>query len=496
MSDTNKTLVETLYRELKDEGAHIKVTPSGMVSINEEKLPSKNVLTFLQGRCRVKPSYNPLLLMETTAFLAHFRVIHAQAVRTVPTYDEVEVNNYNYDGLIPFQSVTDASKFVVFDTREGSVTDLDYATFKQNRDTARIEPIKGRIEFNPYIPKPIDFRNDQYGRPCNFLNTYKKPEWQFTHELPVNEIGNYKPNPLFKEFMRHLFPEKRCREAVYDWLHFALTDRCETYLVLNGAKGIGKNLFSENFCRPLMGVNNHKIAQPSALTSDFNALLKESRMIVFDEFRVDTPEKINKLKRYVNEEQMIEQKGKDVDATTKTFNSFIISNNDMADMKISWDDRRFSVADLTKTKLADVWTTAKIDELINLFKDTNEIRAIGYWLMYRKPTNTKFYYYRGSHFYALCYSSFAEWQRTIVDMALSKQFVELTNIEVKKEYRKRTETNKLPSFAKVKDFIDNYRHNGELPLGEFMKQSGDSWIIALNEAFTSKEEPINVEEIL
>jgi hypothetical protein len=489
MSVENETieLVSRMYQTLKEQGSFIKVSSAGVVSIDEERLPVKEVLKFLQPICKANPEYTPLLLGDASAFLSAFRIIHAQTARARPAYEESEVRNYNYAGLIPFQSVTDATRYVLFDTNLGSVMDLDFKTFKENRDTAGIDPIRGRIEFNPYSPKPIDFRPDQYGRPCNFLNTYKKPEWQEGREITKMEAEGCKPPQIFIDFMLHLFPDKECRTFVLDWLHFALTDRCETYLVLNGAKGIGKNLFSENLCKPLMGINNHKIAQPSALTSDFNALLRDSRMIVFDEFRVDSAEKINKLKRYVNEEQMIERKGVDVDATTKTYNSFIISNNDMADMKISWDDRRFSVADITKIKLREAWTKEKIDEFLALCKDPYLMKQLGYWIMYRKPTHTKFDAYKKRHFYDLCYTSFSEWQKVLVDLATSKQYREITNTDLKKEYRRRTETTRLPSYARIKDFIENYRHEGEYSLGEVFKQTSEVWVLSLADKFAGEE---------
>jgi hypothetical protein len=418
-----------------------------------------------------------------SGFIGALRSYITGMSRARPQYTPVTVQTYDYSNYIPFQSITDANKYVIFDANSGIITDLDYAAFRANPDTAKIEVVRGRIEFNPYSPIALEFRTDAYGRKCNFLNTYKKPNWQYGRDIGREKGAEYRPSALFIEFMQHLVPQKECREYVYDWLHYALTDRNETYLVLNGAKGIGKNLFSELLCKPLMGSENQKIAQPSALTSDFNALLAESRMIVFDEFKVDTPEKINKLKRYVNEEQMIERKGYDVSQTTKTYNSFIISNNDMSDMKISWDDRRFSVIDLTKTKLRDVWDDAKIKKLTELFNDEEEMRNIGYWLMYRIPKYSKFDAWKGEHFYALCYSSFAEWQKVIIDLAMSRAYREITAADVKKEYRKRTDASRVPSYVKVRDFIENYRHNGVDRIGTLIANTSDNWVLVLDEKF-------------
>ncbi len=485
-----RELIGAMYDELVEEGSLFTVSRGGHLTINSERITANNALQFLQGRCRKSPALNPLLLMEPVAFLALFRMVYTRKqteAKTLPEFEDVQLRNYSYQGLIPFQSVTDGGKFVLFDTHTSEVTDLDYVSFKMNKEHANIEPITGRIEFNPYNPKPLSYKHDRYGRPTNFLNTYKKPAWQDKGVLPESEIPHMVPPPLFLEFMRHLIPSTVCREYVYDWLHYALTDRCETYLVLNGAKGVGKGILAEHFCKTLMGANNHKMAQPSALDSNFNALLKECRMIVFDEFRVDSPEKVNKLKRYVNEDQMIEHKGMDVGETTKTYNSFIIENNDVADMRIQWDDRRFSVVDLTKVKLQDIWPEHKRAELFKLVNDPEAVRAIGYWLMYRKPHHTKFDAWAGEHFHELCYSSFSEWQRIIVDFATSCKFEEIRSTDLKKEYRRRTEASRLPGFSKVKDFIENYRHKREYSLGEISKESHEVWSIQLAERFTPQE---------
>jgi len=480
-------LVEKMHSDFKLTGTYIKIHSSGTIILGDEKINQKNCLSFLREMAQLSPEYVPLVMEDSNTFLNAFRIVHSQDLKKIVGDFSVEINSYNYQGLIPFQSITDATKYVMFDTTNGMVTDLDFKTYRESKDATVREPIRGRIEFNPYHPEPLTHRNDFYGRPCNFLNTYKKPAWQERKQLSKEEIGQYAFPQLFIDFMLHLFPTKECRTFVLDWLHFALTDRCETYLVLNGAKGIGKNLFSEMLCKPLMGDNNHKVAQPSALTSDFNALLRDSRMIVMDEFRIDTPEKINKLKRYVNEEQMIERKGVDVDSTTKTYNSFIISNNDQADMKISWDDRRFSVADMTSKKINEAWSKEKMASFVDMCSDMDAIKNIGYCLMYRQPTHSKFDAYKGSHFYALCYSSFSEWQRIIVDLACTRHYREITNSELRKEYRRRTETNKLPGTARIKDFVQNYRHDGLHSLGDFVKRANDVWVIELSEEFRSQE---------
>lgn len=489
-----KQLVEEFYTHLIRQGSLIKVSATGTIRIDEEVINSKNALMWLQGKIRNTPQFTPLLLQEIPQFLAHLRVTHAVAIRSRPTYDEVEIRHYDYTGLIPFQSVTDSNRYAIFDTLTSSVMDLDFKTFKEAME--RVEPIRGRIEFNPYFPQPITFREDQYGRPCNYLNIYKKPEWQDDKNLINPEEESFSIPPIFDRFFKQLFPREDAREYVLDWLHYALTDRCETYLVLNGAKGIGKNIFSEYICKGLMGANNHKMAQTGALETNFGALLKDCRMIILDEVRVDTAEKVNRLKRFVNEDQMLEFKGVDVDATTKTFNSFIISNNLQDDMKaISWDDRRFSVMEMTKEKLRDSWKDREIRAVVDACQDMDIMREFGYYIMYRKPKTSKYEPFKKDHFYALCYNSFTEWQKVIIDLATSKLFREISHADLKKEYRKRTEGTRLPSYSKIKDFIENYRHLGVHSIGDISRQTHDAWIIELSEEFCGEDSQLLGEDL-
>lgn len=487
MDKTTLNLCREAIEHLKNSGRRVEITSSGKIKIDGEAINNNSVFGFIQTLALENVKFQPLLLTPMPEVVNSFRIILVSVAKERPQYTQVPIQSYDYSKYIPFQSITDGGKYIIFDTETNKITDLDYSVFKSNPETSKMEVVRGRIEFNPYSPKPLEFKEDAYGRSCNFLNTYNKPSWQYSENIGVDKGGEYKPSPLFFDFMAHLIPDSGCREFVFDWLHYALTDRCETYLVLNGAKGIGKNLFSEHLCKPLMGPANHKIAQPSALTSDFNAILEDSRMIVFDEFKVDSSEKINKLKRYVNEEQMIEKKGIDVAATTKTYNSFIISNNDMTDMKISWDDRRFSVIDLTKVKLRDAWKEKDIDALIALFENDDNMRDIGYWLMYREPKYSKFDAWKGKHFYDLCYSSFTEWQKVIIDLAASNTLNDISAADVKREYRKRTEASRLPSFVKVRDFIENYRHEGQHRLGTLVASTADNWYISLDDMFRPKE---------
>ncbi len=273
------------------------------------------------------------------------------------------------------------------------------------------------------------------------------------------------------EFMEHLFPDSECRRFVWSWMHHALTNRAETYLVLNGKKGIGKNLFSENFLRILVGEDNWKVAQESIVTSDFTAVLDKSRMVVMDEVKIDTPEKVNKLKRYINSRQNIEKKGVDADQVTKTYNSFVVQNNDESDMRVEHDDRRFSVIDLTKDILRVKWGQAKIDSFIELMATSEFQQQLGYYVLYfpKEKLFQTFDDWRGPHFYRLVYVSLAEWKRTIVDTMISRAANEYDLRDVRATYKVRVDGNGASKFPtktqRIREFLEEYRHNGTQALG-------------------------------
>jgi hypothetical protein len=246
---------------------------------------------------------------------------------------------------------------------------------------------------------------------------------------------------------------------------------------MNGIKGLGKNILSDIIFKALLGRNNHKVAHQEALSKGFNAILKECRMIVFDEFKIVEDAHINTLKRYANTDQMIEHKGIDVGNTEKTFNSFIICNNAITDMRVEWDDRRFSVVDLSTTKLEDAWSTERIDYLISIFQNETEVplevRQFGYWLLYRDPVVAKspFYCYKGEHFYRLCYASFPEWAKMIIDEVtdgVHQDYFE--EADLKRLFKDRTNgVQRFPNAVKVEDFIKNYKHKGKDYLGHIEK---------------------------
>lgn len=478
--------------EMMFKHSHVQVSPQGNLKVNSEKIDHKNFFEWYLRFFSDEPflKFKQLILEAPTpnVFFEDFRrgLKRHQIARKYASLEGVDViKSFSYDDLVPFVSIKNYNTKMFYDKNTGEIYPLDHKTYELTVEKdARKIPIPALIQFNPYRPETIYVGVSPYGKECTHINTFKRPEWQLPRELTIEERKELCKLPhIIDNFMRHLFPDDNCRNFVLDWLHHALVKRCETYLVLNGAKGIGKGIFTDHLCRSLLGKDNHVIAPPGALESNFNALLKDNRMIVFDEFRIDDEEKINKLKRYINKDQTIEFKGVDTGETIETFNSFVISSNSLADMKIYWDDRRFSVADMVNKKLDEVWPKEQIEELIEALEpDSTTMQNFGYWLLYRNPAENEFYAYKGKHFYKLCYSSLPEWSRTIIDEIQSAKTDTIDADELKLAYKEVNPMGKFPTAHKIEDFLKNYKHEGKYYLGEFQRDSR-SWYIKVDHHF-------------
>jgi len=332
------------------------------------------------------------------------------------------------------------------------------------------------FSFDPYdisAVKPIAFE----GMSLTQFNLYAPPPW-----MDADVDGHHTTQPedvslpnIVHEFMEHVFPDKAARDFVWGWMHEALVGRAETYLVLNGKKGLGKGILVETLLQALVGQDNFKISPESMLTSDFNAALDKGRLVLLDEVRVDTDTKQSKLKRYINARQAIERKGVDADKVITTYNSFAISNNDIMDMRVFWDDRRFSVMDMNTVTLRDAWGQKRIDQFLKLTQQPEFQKQFGYYVFYhaKQPNQDAFTCYKGKHFYRLVYTSLTEWERVIVDMLTSREKDQYDIREARTLYKARADNGRFPvKPQKINDFLESYLHEGTDKLGRLVEESG------------------------
>jgi hypothetical protein len=370
-------------------------------------------------------------------------------------------------------------KEIVFNNKTRSISKMHPKSFlaalpNWKRQDLKESGMKTAVfSFNPYN----DFERrmiDIEGYKVVEFNCYTPPAWRCNEQgrLDLDLERRYtasQPPVIFREFMEHLLPKESHRKFVYHWMHQALFSRNETYLVLNGKKGAGKNLLC-NLLGVLAGTEYYRDANQRFFDEGFNSVLDKARLILLDEIKVDDSKKQDRLKKYINKGQNIEYKGIDANKTVETFNSYIINNNEISDMYLVWDDRRFSVPDLTPIRLLDVWSQDKVDEFVELFENDLEFqREVGFWLKQHGKSEDigKFQWLAGDRFWKIVHHSLPEWQKVIVDAILSREKEEYTVADLKQTYKRRVDAQKFPfKIQRIADFLDSYRHQAKHKLGE------------------------------
>lgn len=402
---------------------------------------------------------------------------HKESLEQSFNFSSLPETNLDFNGFIPLVDVK-SDEMLLFNTEEKILSDLNIKTWERSvppnlrnvcYDNLR-HVVLGYDPYNLETMVPMDFE----GYNVLKVNTYRPPKWRF-NESPLKA----KCPELIERVLKHLFPDQDCLEFIINWIYISLVERNETYLVLNGAKGVGKGVFC-SILSALVGRENYAEAPFSLVTERFNAVLDNKRVVNMDEFKVGKAEH-TKLKRFINKFQNIEKKGIDADSDTEIYNSYVVSNNDVSDMHIEYDDRRFSVPDLSKKPLLGSLSQKEIDSLHErLESDEDFITQFGYWIFnYGKSGNyNSFSFWSGPLFNEMVYHSLYEWQKFILDKVISGEYEELKISSLNREFSK--DSDKYARFPrnikKVDDFIKNYQHKGVNILGTVEKSDG-SWYI-------------------
>jgi hypothetical protein len=380
---------------------------------------------------------------------------------------DVTFHNIDRDMLTPLVNVENSKTFY-YHQEANSILTLDDRAVKLGMSSEQYTNMLMRkkdciFRYDPYeIGKfvEVDYCNLRLTR----INTYNPPKWRLIDKetkIFDRNTGIYgTPMPKDVEiFLLHIFPKKEAREYFLCWAKEAIIGRNETYLVLNGAKGLGKGLLCE-LMGSLVGKENYTFVPVGYKESQFNSFMQDTRIVVYDEFKVDK-DAHTRLKRYINSTQNIEAKGKDA-VTKDVYCSSIITNNDEQDMHLESDDRRFSVLDLGTTNLNKLWAEKRISEFSEAIKDETSdlVVQFGNYLLEYDPFGeyNKTMPYRGDKYFRLVYQTLSDWQKFLVELVQSKEKDSYDFVELSGRYnRQKTGNFGMPkSYRKLNDFITNY----------------------------------------
>ena len=199
-----------------------------------------------------------------------------------------------------------------------------------------------------------------------YYNTYVPPTWYegVFYSKGSKDISKREALPsLYKEFFLHLVSNHEGSFLyVLNWLSNAIKHRNYCVLTAIGNQGIGKGVLGE-IMRLLVGEKNFHTSDTRLITKDFNKQFKNKRIVFCDEIQILKIEHVNKFKALIND--MIEIEGKGENAVeAKNYASIYIASNNFDSIRLTDDDRRFSIIELTDQKLINKMSTDQISNLI------------------------------------------------------------------------------------------------------------------------------------
>ena len=206
----------------------------------------------------------------------------------------------------------------------------------------------------------------------SYFNNYEPPTWM------VDEYGQYKEvervdkmPELFHRFFIHLSNGKESEyNYMVKWLANSIQDRNFCVLTAIGAPGIGKGVLG-NIMLGLVGLSNFTKTDNKLISKDFNAQIRNKRLVFCDEINIKKTNHMNKFKDLVNDKIEIEGKGKDAKLDDNYASIYVASNN-LDSLYIPENDRRFSVIELTNNRLDSNFTVEEIEQL-NELKNIEEL---------------------------------------------------------------------------------------------------------------------------
>ena len=247
-------------------------------------------------------------------------------------------------------------------------------------EKAQLRNVLDKDAMKDLVIRPCEFVYDPFKRErvyegddlISYFNNYEPPTWM------VDEYGQYKEvervdkmPELFHRFFIHLSNGK---ESEYDymvkWLANSIQDRNFCVLTAIGAPGIGKGVLG-NIMLGLVGLSNFTKTDNKLISKDFNAQIRNKRLVFCDEINIKKTNHMNKFKDLVNDKIEIEGKGKDAKLDDNYASIYVASNN-LDSLYIPENDRRFSVIELTNNRLDSNFTVEEIEQL-NELKNIEEL---------------------------------------------------------------------------------------------------------------------------
>ncbi len=235
--------------------------------------------------------------------------------------------------------------------------------------------------YNPFVK----FKLKQFEGVWQF-NIYAPPPWLEDAFYSEDKVEVPRSNRIpfrYYTFFNHLVNgDEKSYEYLLDWLANMIQDRNYCILTTIGNQGVGKGVLGQ-IMRLLVGDDNFAETDKRVLKKDFNGQIYNKRLLYLDEIKITTSDQENKLKALVNDYIEVEKKGFDAE-TIRNYSSLYFSSNNLDSIRISEDDRRFSVVELTSEKLLNKIDKDEVGKLLL----PEKIKSLAQYL-YSRPVDKK-----------------------------------------------------------------------------------------------------------
>ncbi len=230
--------------------------------------------------------------------------------------------------------------------------------------------------YEPYSDNIIELSKNGVHK----YNSYQPPTWyksKFYSEGKKKVKYDEMP-PIYEKFFKGFTDgDEKSYEYLLDWLANGVKSRNFCILTTISGQGSGKGVLGL-IMRGVFGKHNYYSGSDRAFKGTFNSQLMNKRLVYIDEISIRKKEDEDRLKLVVNDFIEVERKG--VDAVEHpNFANFYISSNNMDSLKLSGTDRRFSIINVSHTKLIEYMNDAEIKELL----DSKNVNMLGAYLHYR-----------------------------------------------------------------------------------------------------------------
>lgn len=336
-----------------------------------------------------------------------------------------------------------------------------------NPDVVHVWPV-----FNPYVPDiHFEMSDDKlWSNKIQALNTAIPPRWMTHADSVEPKLGGF-----IGKLILHLFPDPEDRERVLDWCHYAIFKRNGTVLCLAGDRGTGKSTFVE-ILSELVGSQYSAVVGDAILQEKFNSAFKDKRLIIFEEVALEDQTAINKVKAWCNNKISVEEKGVD-QFTADNFTSMVFLLNNLADLKVLPQERRFSIPVVATESLLGVLSEKEIDAFKTGLQERrqdilNQLAEFGYYLKNRKPKYSEHIPIKGANFFRVSDLALTEWQAYLREFLQNRgeigKVIPITVIfPIKSSSDK--DSMKFPTKKPVIDnFLRDYRFQGKYKMGDLV----------------------------